>query len=120
MPEPETNTTRAGVVMATWVEKQSERPPSRVVGQLAREVKTILLDGATEDLVIEGLDEWQMMAATKGAHPSLLASVVHNIQARRSRPAGQGALQRSGHLPVSDAELRERALNPHLHRAVPA
>ncbi len=82
--------TQAGVLMAGWIAGQQERPPSRVIGQLAKEVKQLLLDGVPGDVVRASLDEWQL----KGQHPSVLSSIAHAIRSRRPGAAQAGTLPR--------------------------
>lgn len=60
-------------LLAEWLERCSQRPPSRVIGHLAREIKTLLDDGICEQDIGQGIQNWQ----AKGLHPSTLASCVH-------------------------------------------
>jgi hypothetical protein len=61
--------------MAEWLERCPERPPGRVVGQVATEIKRMLDEGIAADRVRRGLAEWQR----KGLHASTLPSVVHEM-----------------------------------------
>jgi len=88
-PEPGSTTTSANLLLAGWIDTLDERPASRVKGQLAREIKTLLVDGFSEEHVTLGLTEWQM----RGVHPSVLASIVQSIRDRGGRPAAASGAQ---------------------------
>lgn len=79
-PEPPapTTDTSAQPLVGEWLEHCAERPPGRVVGQVAREVKTMLDEGIAENRIREGLAVWHR----KALHPSALASVVHEVSQR--------------------------------------
>lgn len=77
-PHSEPDGSAAQRLIAEWIEHCAERPPGRVVGQVAREVKTMLDEGIAETRVRAGLAEWHR----KGLHPSALASVVHEVSQR--------------------------------------
>lgn len=62
-------------IVAAWVERCRKRPPSRVIGQISRDVKAMLGEGIAGEDVQAGLLEWQR----KGLHPATLASVVHEV-----------------------------------------
>src|SRR5690606_30963950 len=49
--------------------------PSRVIGHVAKEIKTLLNDGIHPDDIRRGLAHWM----TKGLHPSTLPSVVNEV-----------------------------------------
>jgi len=74
----------AQTLVAEWIDHCDDRPPGRVIGQLSREVKTLLDEGIPFEVVRAGLVEWHR----KGLHPSALASVVHETRRgpRRSSP----------------------------------
>ncbi|MCW3041534.1 MAG: hypothetical protein JWM31_3439 [Solirubrobacterales bacterium] len=72
----------AGQVMGLWLESLTRRPPSAVVGQIAKQVKTLLADKFTPQEIIDGLNAWQ----AKGLHPSTLPSVVNETINKPKRP----------------------------------
>lgn len=72
-----------------WIAHCSERPPGRVVGQVAREIKTMLTEGVSYSRVRAGLVEW----SRRGLHPSTLPSVVHELSTPRSRSGGLTAAE---------------------------
>lgn len=82
---PEPNGSGAGdtaqTLVAEWIEHCPKRPPSRVIGQVAREVRTMLDEGIGYADVRAGMQAWH----TKRLHPSALASVVH--EQRTPRPS---------------------------------
>lgn len=71
----------AQVLVGEWVDACQERPPSRVIGHVARELKTMLDEGIDPARVRNGLIEWNR----RGLHPSTLPSVVHEMSEPRRR-----------------------------------
>jgi hypothetical protein len=69
-PEPDGS---AQTLVAEWIDHCGQRPPGRVVGQIAKEVGLMLDEGIPYHTVRGGLIAWQQ----KGLHPSTLASIVH-------------------------------------------
>lgn len=77
----------AQTLVAEWIDHCPEKPPSRVVGQVAKELKSLLSEGIDPHRVRTALAEWNR----KGLHPSTLASVVHEIGNRAPAARGQQA-----------------------------
>lgn len=77
----------AQTFVAEWIEHCDKRPPGRVIGQVAKELKALLAEGIEPARVRAALIEWN----SKGLHPSTLASVVHEISNRRPAARGQQA-----------------------------
>lgn len=77
----------AQTLVAEWIENCPQRPPSRVIGQVSKELKGLLSEGIDPDRVRAALIEWN----SKGLHPSTLASVVHEITNRAATTRGQQA-----------------------------
>jgi hypothetical protein len=70
-------------LVAEWIDHcNGNRPPGRVVGQIAKEIGIMLGEGIPYADVRNGLGRWHSL----GLHPSALASVVHEI---RTANAGQ-------------------------------
>lgn len=69
-PPPTTQT-----LIGEWLDRCPKRPPSRVIGHVAKEIKTLLNDGIHPDDIRRGLAHWM----TKGLHPSTLPSVVNEV-----------------------------------------
>lgn len=65
----------AGTIITAWIEGLRVRPPDRVVGQTAREVRLLLDQGYDPALVLEALKS----ISGKGLHPSTLASELNTI-----------------------------------------
>lgn len=65
----------AQTLIAEWIDHCNGRPPGRVVGQVSKEIKTLLDEGVSYDRVRAAVAAWN----SKGLHPSTLASVVHEI-----------------------------------------
>jgi hypothetical protein len=77
----------AQTLIAEWIDHCPERPPERVIGQISKELKTLINEGVDPDRLRPALAEWNR----KGLHPSTLASVVHEITNRRPAARGQQA-----------------------------
>lgn len=70
--EPPT-TTQA--LVGEWIDHCHKRPPGNVIGQVSRQIKTMLGEGMDPADVRRGFAEW----ARKGLHPSTLPSVVNQV-----------------------------------------
>lgn len=77
-------------LIAEWIDHCGQRPPKRVVGQVAREIKTMLDERIPYADVRTGLAAWH----TKGLHPSTLASVVHETRTAPTRRSSSTTDQR--------------------------
>lgn len=84
----------AQALIAEWIDHCSQRPPKRVIGQTAREIRILLDEGIPGADVRRGLAAWH----AKGLHPSALASVVHETRtsADRRRTSAPTTDQRVG------------------------
>lgn len=87
-PEPEIIREDAGAIIGQWIESQAQRPPSRVIGQLSKEIKNLLDEGHAYEEVLAATQAW----SRKSLHPSTLASVLH--ETRNPRTMTTGAEQR--------------------------
>lgn len=76
--------TSAQTLVAEWIDHCQEQPPRSVIGQVAKQIKSLLDEGIEPDRLREALAEWNR----KGLHPSTLPSVVHEI-ANRSADRGK-------------------------------
>jgi hypothetical protein len=65
----------AQTLLAEYIDHVPKRPPSRVLGQLGRELSALLAEGVAPDDVRNGLIAW----SRKSLHPSTLASVVNEV-----------------------------------------
>lgn len=70
-------------IVGSWLEQCRKRPPRNVIGQISKNVKTLLEEGIDPADVQAGLLEW----ANKSLHPSTLPSVVNEVMNRQQRPA---------------------------------
>ncbi|MFD3749712.1 hypothetical protein ACFWVT_05505 [Streptomyces cyaneofuscatus] len=78
-PEPVT----AQTIVGEWLERCPARPPSRVIGQMAKEIRVLLEeDHIHPDTVRRGIATWM----TKGLHPSTLPSVVNEVMNAAAAP----------------------------------
>ena len=71
----------SGAIVGEWIDTLPARPPGRVIGQVAKEVKAMLDEGVAPDLIRRGVAEWQR----RGLHPSTLASIVHEVSTPHQR-----------------------------------
>lgn len=72
----------AQTLLAEWIDHCPERPPSRIVGQVAKELQGLLNDNLPYEAVRNGLAQWQR----RGLHPSAIASVVHEMRTAGASP----------------------------------
>lgn len=75
----------AGTIISAWMDTMTgPRPPGKVIGQLSKEIKLLLDEGHPYAEVREATLLW----ATKGAHPGILASVLHEVRNPRTMTRG--------------------------------
>lgn len=81
-PEPPVT---AQTIVGEWLERCAERPPTRVIGQLSKEIRVLLdEDRIHPDWIRRGIALWM----AKGLHPSTLASVVNQAMNTTAAPVG--------------------------------
>ncbi|MCL6734421.1 hypothetical protein [Streptomyces neyagawaensis] len=102
----------AQTIVGEWLERCSERPPSRVVGQLSREIRVLLdEDRIHPDWIRRGIARWMK----KNLHPATLASVVHEVMndtgpagtAQSQQPAGESVFDRARARAAARAAARQ-------------
>lgn len=69
----------AQTLVAEWIDHCAERPPGNVIGQVSKQIKTMLNEGIAHERIRVALAEWNR----KGLHPSTLPSIVHEQANRR-------------------------------------
>lgn len=98
----------AQTLIAEWVEHCEKRPPGRVVGQVSRELKSLLDEGIDPADVRRGLAAWHQ----KSLHPSTLPSVVNEVMngspARASPPRPSTTDQRVAAALAAGARVQAR------------
>lgn len=94
-------TRTAQTLIAEWIDHCDPKPPQRVLGQTAREVKNLLAEGISYEATRDGLIETHR----KGLHPSTLASVVHSLQ-QRPTSAMQPSGNNTGPAPLATGTQR--------------
>lgn len=72
---PDDPPTTAQTLVATWIDHCRARPPSNVIGQIAKHCAALLAEGIDPDAIEAGLAAWH----SKGLHPSTLPSVVNEV-----------------------------------------
>ncbi|WP_216588549.1 helix-turn-helix domain-containing protein [Streptomyces brasiliscabiei] len=101
----------AQTIVGEWLERCPERPPSRVVGQLSREIRVLLdEDRIHPDHIRRGIAHWMK----RGLHPATLASVVNEVMntgpagtARDQQPAGESVFDRARARAAARAAARQ-------------
>lgn len=89
-PPADAGAPTASTLIGEWIDHCDSRPPSRVIGQVSKEIKTMLTEGIEYERVRSGLVEWNR----KGLHPSTLASVVHEVGNKSAKQPLNKAEQR--------------------------
>lgn len=82
--------TTAQALVAFYVDRHTQRPPQRVIGQTAQQVGALLAEGFDPDLVKRGLTE----LVRKGLNPSTLPSLVNQLGNADPRQAEVDAIRR--------------------------
>lgn len=85
--EPELN---AGTLVAEWIEIRTKdspdnKPPGGIIGRAGKQIKKLLDEGISYEIVRQGFADWDL----KGADPSAIPSFVNQAQSRRA--SGQPA-----------------------------
>ena len=93
----------SGAIIGEWIDTLPSRPPGRVIGQIAKEIKTMLDEGIDPDLIRAGVAEWQR----KGLHPSALASIVHEVSTPHGRASTTERVQGWLNLDMGTPERQE-------------
>jgi DNA-binding Lrp family transcriptional regulator len=98
----------AQTIVGEWLERCTERPPSRVVGQMAKEIRILLdEDRIHPDWIRRGIATWMR----KGLHPSTLASVVNEaMNSGAPAAASRQSAGQHGYDPSTGMDLFDRAL----------
>ncbi|GAA0289247.1 hypothetical protein PV735_05495 [Streptomyces turgidiscabies] len=80
----------AQTIVGEWLERCTERPPSRVIGQLSKEIRVLLEeDRIHPDWIRRGISNWMK----KGLHPATLASVVNEAMNTPGPPGASAPRQ---------------------------
>lgn len=79
----------AQTIIGEWIDNclGGQRPPGRTVGQIAKLIGEMLAEGVDPDNIRRGTARWN----SRGLHPSVLPSIVHNVIAERSIPTAAAA-----------------------------
>ncbi|MFD8970501.1 helix-turn-helix domain-containing protein [Streptomyces sp. NPDC059568] len=76
----------AQTIVGEWLERAPKRPPSTVIGQMAKHIRVLLDDdGIHPDDIRRGIARWMQ----KGLHPATLPSVVNGVM--NAAPASASA-----------------------------
>ncbi|MGW3442217.1 hypothetical protein [Streptomyces sp. NPDC001076] len=105
----------AQTIVGEWLQRCGERPPSRVIGQMAKEIRVLIEeDGIHPDWIRRGIARWMQ----RGLHPSSLASVVHQVMsataapAAHQQPAGETVFDRARARANARAAARQEGAAP--------
>ncbi|MFJ8054912.1 hypothetical protein [Streptomyces sp. NPDC096142] len=75
----------AQTIVGEWLERCTSRPPSSVIGQMAKQIRVLLEEGIHPDYIRRGIAHWM----TRDLHPSTLPSLVNSAMNTQARPSGQ-------------------------------
>src|SRR5712691_2861014 len=84
-------TAAAQTVVGEWIDWLGERPPDRVVGQVAKLVGEMLREGISEQAVRQGPADM----SGRGLNPATLPSLVHAAQRQTTNPKAHRGKPRS-------------------------
>lgn len=90
-PRPEVEVTSQTIV-GEWIERCKKRPPNNVIGQMSKQIKTMLDEGIAPDDIRRGISVWM----TKEVHPSVLPSLVNSAMNATSAAGKSAASNGSG------------------------
>ena len=93
-------TVTAQDILGAWLNNQTARPPQRVIGHLAKEIKTLLDEGQPYADVLHAVHTWN----AKGLSPSLLPSVLHETRNKTSRPANANERRQAAYQTLAHRE----------------
>ncbi|MGQ4358522.1 hypothetical protein [Streptomyces sp. SAS_272] len=95
----------AQTIVGEWLDRCADRPPSRVIGQLSREIRVLLEeDRIHPDWIRRGIARWMQ----KNLHPATLASVVHEVM-NTTGPGAPANAQSAGETVFDRARARAAA-----------
>jgi len=94
----------AQTIVGEWLERCTSRPPSRVVGQMSKEIRVLLDEDISPDWVRRGIARWMQ----RGLHPSTLPSVVNEVMNAQAAPPRQSA--GPGYDPTTGTDIFDRAM----------
>lgn len=99
----------AQLLIAEWLDRCAKRPPGRVVGHVANQVKAMLGEGVDSDDIRRGLAAWM----TKGLHPATLPSVVNEVMNRAPPSAARVSTtdQRTAAVQALKTQFRDHPTN---------
>ncbi|MYW48847.1 hypothetical protein [Streptomyces sp. SID161] len=110
--DPDETPITAQTIVGEWLERCSERPPSRVIGQLSREIRVLLdEDHIHPDWIRRGIARWMQ----RGLHPSTLPSVVNeamNATTGQTPAAGGTIFDRARARAAARAAARQEGAAP--------
>ncbi|MET8765512.1 hypothetical protein [Streptomyces sp. NPDC004658] len=99
----ETPAVTAQTIVAEWLERCTTRPPSRVIGQLSREIRVLLdEDHIHPDWIRRGIARWMQ----RDLHPSTLPSIVNGVM---NTGAGAGPAASSSDAQSAGGTVFDRA-----------
>lgn len=87
-PQPIPPSADAGTqqLVGAWIDACRKRPPTRLIGHMSRQIKSLLDDGISSTDVWSGIELWM----TKDVSPAVLPSVVNSVMNQRARASPNG------------------------------
>ncbi|MFD8687807.1 helix-turn-helix domain-containing protein [Streptomyces sp. NPDC059651] len=95
----------AQTIVGQWLERCTDRPPTRVIGQVSKEIKALLDDGIHPNWIRHGLQRWM----DRGLHPATIPSVVNEVMNSGPRRNTTGSPQPAGETVFDRARARAAA-----------
>ncbi|MEU5853966.1 hypothetical protein ABZ799_01440 [Nocardiopsis dassonvillei] len=89
----------AGHLIGWWISQCRERPPSRTIGHMSKEIQTLLEDGIDPEHIRSGIAAWM----AKQCSPSALAGFVNQVM--NTKPSAAHNTRGGSRAPVADADF---------------
>ena len=103
----------AQTIVGEWLDRCSERPPTSVIGQMAKQIRILLdEDRIHPDHIRRGIAHWM----TRDLHPSTLPSLVNSVMNAQAasgartpgpQPAGESVFDRARARAAARAAARQ-------------
>ncbi|MEU8711669.1 helix-turn-helix domain-containing protein [Streptomyces sp. NPDC048663] len=96
----------AQTITGEWLERCNKRPPSRVIGQVAKQIKTLLEENIEPDDIRRGLAAWMAKGYAPGAIPTFVNEAMNASPPARTAPAAAAGV---GYDPQTGMTVFDRA-----------
>ncbi|MGW3650221.1 hypothetical protein [Streptomyces sp. NPDC000878] len=96
----------AQTIVGEWLERCAKRPPSRVIGQVAKQIKTLLDENIDADDIRRGLAAWMVKGYAPGAIPTFVNEAMNASPPARATPSASTG---PGYDPATGTTVFDRA-----------